>query len=110
MVPNPRRSFPAPTDRVNCPKPLPSLIGFCVYTSEAAAAHNRQRRLLKLATEPANLLSPVPSSKLMKSKFILLALTFSGTTALAEAHVATPPAAKALEIPGRVPTQLFIPS
>src|SRR6059058_3705215 len=110
MAHNPRRLFPGLTDRVNYPKPLPSLIGFCVYTSEAAAAHNRQRRLLKLPSEPANLLSPIPSSKLMKSKFILVALTFAATTALAQAQFATPPAAKAFEIPGRVPTKMFIPS
>src|SRR5437773_10300208 len=110
MAHNPRRLFPGLTDRVNYPKPLPSLIGFCVYTSEAAAAHNRQRRLLKLPSEPANLLSPIPSSKLMKSKFILVALTFAATTALAQAQFATPPAAKAFEILGRVPTKMFIPS
>jgi len=66
--------------------------------------------LLKLPSEPANLLSPIPSSKLMKSKFILVALTFAATTALAQAQFATPPAAKAFEIPGRVPTKMFIPS
>jgi len=46
----------------------------------------------------------------MKSKFILVALTFAATTALAQAQFATPPAAKAFEVPGRVPTKMFIPS
>src|SRR5437667_4735416 len=110
MAHNPRRLFPGLTDRVNYPKPLPSLIGFCVYTSEAAAAHNRQRRLLKLPSEPANLLSPIPSSRLHNLKFFLAALPFAPTTPLAQAQFATPPAAKAFEVPGRVPTKMFIPS
>src|SRR6266480_7228616 len=59
MVPNPRRSFPAPTDRVNCPKPLPSLIGFCVCICEPPAAQDRQRLLLKLRGDPANGLPPL---------------------------------------------------
>src|SRR5437763_7588667 len=110
MAHNPRRSFPAPTDHVSCRKRLPSLIGCCVCILEAAAAQNRQRRLLKLPGERANLMSPIPSSKLMKSKFIPIALTFAATTALAQAQFATPPAAKSFEVPGRVPTKMFIPS
>src|SRR5437762_13758219 len=49
----------APTDRVNCRKPLPSLIGFCVCILEAAAAQDRQRLLLKLPGDPANGLPPL---------------------------------------------------
>ncbi len=66
--------------------------------------------MLKLPGERANLMSPIPSSKLMKSKFIPIALTFAAATALAQAQFATPPAAKSFEVPGRVPTKMFIPS
>src|SRR6266536_1146310 len=52
----------ARTDRVNCRKPLPSLIGFCVYILEAAAAQNRQRLLLKRPGELANWLPPLTRS------------------------------------------------
>src|SRR5436309_4258887 len=110
MAHNPRRLFPGLTDRVNYPKPLPSLIGFCVYTSEAAAAHNRQRRLLKLPSEPANLLSPIPSSKLMKSKYILIAFAFLTIAALGQTETTPSPAPQAFETPGRVPTKMFIPA
>jgi len=51
-----------PTDRVNCRKRLPSLIGFCVYILEVAAAQNRQRLLLKLPGESANWLPPLTRS------------------------------------------------
>src|SRR6266403_979223 len=42
MAPNPRRLSPDRTAHVNCPKRLPSLIGFCVCILESGARQSRR--------------------------------------------------------------------
>jgi hypothetical protein len=46
----------------------------------------------------------------MKSKYLLIPLAFISITALAQTQTATSPAPQAFEVPGRVPTKMFIPA
>jgi hypothetical protein len=46
----------------------------------------------------------------MRSKYLLIPLAFITITALAKTQTATSPAPQAFEVPGRVPTKVFIPA